>query len=88
MNVSGGGIGVTVNVRYDPKEILTLTLIFPDHVMFKASIEVLRLDPIAYPAHTYRLRARFVKMIPQDRELLIRYIMRFQRDHLEGHYPV
>lgn len=88
VNISGGGIGVAVNVRYAPKEILSLTLIFPDHVIFKAHMEVLRLDPIPYPANTYRLHARFVRMTSQNRELLIRYIMGFQRNHLERHYSV
>ena len=86
VNISGGGIGITVNVLYSPSQILSLTLHFPDRVIFKASIEILRLDPIAYPAHTYRLHARFVRMTVQNRELLIRYIMGFQRDHLERHY--
>ena len=30
VNISGGGIGVTVNVVYKPDEILSLTLILPD----------------------------------------------------------
>jgi hypothetical protein len=34
----------------------------------------------------YRLHARFVGMTAQDRELLVRYILRFQRDHLQEHY--
>ena len=86
VNISGGGIGITVNVLYNPSQILSLTLLFPDRVIFKAYIEVLRQDPITYPAHTYRLHARFVRMTTQNRELLIRYIMGFQRDHLERHY--
>ena len=79
---------MVVTVLYKPNEVLSLTLIFPDHVIFKASIEVLRLDPIAYPINTYRLHARFIRMTSQSRELLIKYIMRFQRDHLDGHYAV
>jgi len=86
VNISGGGIGMTVNLPCNPSQILSLTLRFPDRVIFKAYIEVLRQDPIAYPAHTYRLHARFVRMTVQNRELLIRYIMGFQRDHLERHY--
>jgi c-di-GMP-binding flagellar brake protein YcgR len=86
VNISGGGIGVTVNVLYNPNEVLSLTLLLPDQVIFKAYAEILRLDPIPYPIGTYRLHARFVRMNTKNRELLIRYIMRFQRDHLRGHY--
>ncbi len=86
VNISGGGIGVIVNVVYKPDEILSLTLILPDQVIFKAYAEVLRLEPLPYQADTYRLHARFVRMTTQNQELLIRHILRFQRDHLEKHY--
>lgn len=86
VNISGGGIGVTVPVLYKPGEVLSLSLLLPAQVIFKSFIEVLRLDPIPYPGGTYRLHARFVRMTAQDRELLIKYITRFQRDHLQEHY--
>jgi c-di-GMP-binding flagellar brake protein YcgR len=86
VNISGGGIGVIVNVVYKPDEILSITLILPDKVIFKAYAEVLRLEPLPYQTDTYRLHTRFVRMTTQNQELLIRYILRFQRDHLEKHY--
>jgi len=86
VNISGGGIGVTVNVIYKPDEILSLTLILPGQVIFKAYAEVLRLEPIPHHVDTYRLHARLVRMTTQNQELLIRHIMCFQRDHLEKHY--
>jgi len=86
VNISGGGIGLTVNRHYQPNEILSLTLRLPDQDLFKAFIEILRLDPIPYPAGTYRLHARFIRMTSQSRELLIRHILGFQRDHLNKHY--
>lgn len=88
VNISGGGIGVTVTVAYQPGEVLSVALLLPDHGIFKSYIEVLRLDPLPYPGGTYRLHARFVRMPAQDLELLIRYITRFQRDHLQEHYSV
>jgi len=88
VNISGGGIGVPVNVAYHPGEVLSLTLVLPDQVIFKAYAEVLRLDPIPQRVNTYRLHTRFVRMTTQNQELLIRHILRFQRDHLEKHYPV
>jgi c-di-GMP-binding flagellar brake protein YcgR len=86
VNISGGGIGLTVNRRYQPNEILSLTLRLPDQDLFKAFLEILRLDPIPYPAGTYRLHARFIRMTSQNRELLIRHILGFQRDLLNKHY--
>lgn len=87
VNLSGGGIGVVVNTLYKPQDILTLTMRFPDQVLFKASIEVLRVDLIeAHHIRTYRLHARFVRMAAQDQERVIQYVMRFQREHLARHY--
>lgn len=37
-------------------------------------------------SQAYRLRGRFIRMPAQDRELLIRYTMQFQRGHLQRHY--
>jgi c-di-GMP-binding flagellar brake protein YcgR len=87
INLSGGGIGVIVNTLYEPHDILRLTIRFPDQTFFTASIEVLRVDHIeAHHIRTYRLHAQFVGMAAQHRELLIQYIMRFQREHLARHY--
>ncbi len=86
VNISGGGIGVTVNVVYNPDEILSLTLVLPGQVIFKTYAEVLWLDPLPYQINTYRLHARFVRMTTQNQELLIRHILGFQRSHLENHY--
>jgi c-di-GMP-binding flagellar brake protein YcgR len=88
VNLSAGGIGVMVTTHYKDGDVLSLTLLLPDHVPFKASIEVLRLDPLPLLGGVYRLHARFVGLTTQDRELLVRYILRFQRDHLQEHYSV
>lgn len=87
VNLSGGGIGVIVDTLYEPRDLLTLTIRFPDQVLFTASVEVLRVNLIeAHHIRTYRLHARFVGMATQEQELLIQYIMRFQREHLARHY--
>ncbi len=86
VNISGGGIGMTVNVAYRPDDILSIRLILADQVIFKAYAEVLWLDPLPYQINTYRMHTRFVRMSTQNQELLIRHILRFQRDHLEKHY--
>jgi c-di-GMP-binding flagellar brake protein YcgR len=86
INISGGGIGITLNQVFAVNETLTCTLLLPGQVLFKSYVEVLRVDPIPYPLNTYRLHGRFVRMTNQDRELLIRHIMQFQREHLDKHY--
>lgn len=86
INISGGGIGVTLNQVFEMNEILSCTLLLPGPVLFKSYVEVLRVDPINYPFNTYRLHGRFVRMVDQDRELLIRHILKFQREHLSSHY--
>jgi c-di-GMP-binding flagellar brake protein YcgR len=88
VNLSGGGIGVVVETLHQAGEILTCSLLLPDQVLFKSPIEVLRLVPIAYPGNTYRLHARFIRMTTQNRELLIKYVLQFQRYHLARHYSV
>lgn len=77
---------MTVNRHYQPDQTLSLTLRLPNHVIFKAFIEALRLDPILYPSDTYRLRARFIRMTSQNREVLIRHILIIQGDRLCKHY--
>ncbi|BFU92555.1 MAG: hypothetical protein NTAFB01_37420 [Nitrospira sp.] len=86
VNISGGGIGVTLNQTFEVNEILSCTLLLPGKVLFKSYLEVLRVDPIPYPLNTYRLHGRFVRMANRDRELLIRHIIQFQREHLNKHY--
>ncbi len=87
VNISGGGIGVSVNVPYEPGDVLLVNLLLPDQVVFKASIEVVRADLVeTHHVQAYRLHARFIRMIKQDRELLIGHIIRFQRDHLNSQY--
>jgi len=88
INISAGGFGMTVSTVYQPADILSVTLLFPDHGLFTCFAEVLRLDPSPYHPGTYRLHARFIKMPSQDREVLVRHILQFQRDHLHTHYSV
>jgi c-di-GMP-binding flagellar brake protein YcgR len=86
VNLSAGGIGLVVNALFQPNEVLSCTLILSEQVSFKSSIEVLRVDPLPYPLGTYRLHARFIGMTMQNRELLVRHILQFQREHLNKHY--
>jgi c-di-GMP-binding flagellar brake protein YcgR len=86
VNISAGGIGITLNQVFEVNAILSCTLLLPGEMLFKSYLEVLRVDPIPYPLNTYRLHGRFVRMANADRELLIRHIIQFQREHLNKHY--
>jgi c-di-GMP-binding flagellar brake protein YcgR len=86
VNLSGGGIGLVVDRLYKADEILSMTLRLADEIVFTSFLEVLRVDPLPYPGGTYRLHGRFVRMSSQDRELLVRHILQWQRTHLQNHY--
>lgn len=86
VNISGGGIGITLNQVFAVNAILSCTLLLPGEVLFKSYLEVLRVDPVHYPLNTYRLHGRFIRIANPDRELLIRHIIQFQREHLNKHY--
>ncbi|MBX3318526.1 MAG: PilZ domain-containing protein [Nitrospira sp.] len=86
VNLSAGGIGLVVNRPFPPNEILSCTLLLAEQVRFTSPIEVLRVDPLPYPPDTYRLHARFIDMTRENRELLVRHILQFQREHLTRHY--
>lgn len=88
VNLSAGGIGLVVNRPFQPNDILSCTLLLAEQVPFKSSIEVVRVDPLPYPPDTYRLHARFIEMTREYRELLVRHILQFQREHLTKHYSV
>jgi c-di-GMP-binding flagellar brake protein YcgR len=86
VNLSAGGIGVTLNQTFEVNAILSCTLLLPGEVLFKSHLQILRVDPIPYPLNTYRLHGHFLRMANPDRELLIRHIIQFQREHLNKHY--
>ncbi|MGB4068848.1 MAG: PilZ domain-containing protein [Nitrospira sp.] len=86
VNLSAGGVGVTLNQVFEVNAILSCTLLLPGEVLFTSYLEVMRVDPIPYPLNTYRLHGRFIRMATSDRELLTRHIIQFQREHLNKHY--
>jgi c-di-GMP-binding flagellar brake protein YcgR len=88
VNLSAGGIGLVVNTPFYPNDILSCTLLLAEQVPFKSSIEVVRVDSLPYPPDSYRLHARFIEMTRENRELLVRHILQFQREHLTRHYSV
>ena len=86
VNLSAGGIGVTVHTAFQANDILVCTLLLADQEPFRAYLEVLRVDPIHNQPHTFRLHGRFIRMNAPEREFLVRTILHLQREHLNKHY--
>jgi c-di-GMP-binding flagellar brake protein YcgR len=86
INISGGGIGFVSDVAHNLGDILTITLLLHEQALFKVHAQVLRRDPLPHQAQASRIHARFIQISERERELLIRHIMRLQREHLHGHY--
>ena len=84
VNLSAGGIGFITDTAHRPGEILLVTLLLQEHVLFTAQAEVLRQDLLR--PQTYRVHACFIRMSQHDREVLIGHMMRLQRAHLHEHY--
>lgn len=86
VNLSAGGIAVTINTAFQANDILLCTLLLADQEPFKAYVEVLRVDPSHNPPDTFRLHGRFIRMNTPEREFLVRTILHLQREHLSKHY--
>ena len=82
INISGGGIGFVSDIAHNVGDILTITLLLHEQVLFKVQAEVLRREPLPHRAQASRIHAHFIQISEQERELLIRHIMRLQRDAL------
>ena len=83
VNLSAGGIGFVVKTAHSPGDVLSICLLLPDQMLFKASARILTLDPLPHRDHTFRVHARFLGLTAQKRDWLIKYIIRFQRDQLD-----
>ena len=74
VNLSAGGIGFITDTAHRPGEILLVTLLLQEHVLFTAQAEVLRQDLLR--PQTYRVHACFIRLSQHDREVLIGHMMR------------
>ena len=77
---------IVSDIAHNVGDILTITLLLHEQVLFKVQAEVLRREPLPHRAQASRIHAHFIQISEQERELLIRHIMRLQREHLHGHY--
>ncbi len=89
VNLSAGGACLQVNECYDAGSLLEVRmLLFPSFTGLLAYADVVDCDP--EPAEEagddacYRLRVEFTHMREQDRDILIRHILRRQGEALRG----
>jgi hypothetical protein len=91
VSLSAGGMGVLVNDEYRPGQILEIKmLLFPSLtgvVMYAAVVECTPLGEEEREDYRYRLRLEFTHLREQDRDLLIRHVLRRQSNELRNKDP-
>lgn len=92
VNLSAGGMGVLVDERYEPGQVLEIRmLLFPSFTGILMFGDVIDCEPVTEPdrdsGYSYRMRISFTHMREQDRDLLIRHVLRCQSNELRRRSP-
>lgn len=92
VNLSAGGMSVLVNERYEPGQILEIRmLLFPSFTGVFMFGDVIDCEPVTEPdrdsGYGYRMRISFTHMREQDRDLIIRHVLRCQSNQLRRRSP-
>lgn len=93
VNLSGGGMGILLNECYEPGQVLEVKmLLFPSFTGVLMYGTVVDCEPIderdRNSGYSYRTRLAFTHMREQDRDLLIRHVLRCQSNALRRReYP-
>ena len=87
VNLSGGGMGILLNDCYQPGQVLEIKmLLFPSFTGVLMYGTVIDCEPIDErdrdSGYSYRMRLAFTHMREQDRDLLIRHVLRCQSNEL------
>ncbi len=90
VNVSGGGVCFDMARRVEAGSVLELRLVLPPFVPIRTSSEVVRVAPSRQGARkidgSYATAVRFTTITADDRERLIRHILRAQADRLRARH--
>ena len=88
VNLSAGGMGMLSNDCYQPGQVLEIKmLLFPSFtgvLMYGSVVDCRALDRDSR-GYRYELRVAFTHMREQDRDLLIRHVLRCQSEELRRH---
>jgi len=95
VNISGGGLCFEAREPFQENECLELRLILPPFIPIRSAVEVIRVDPLPgdrSPEGAYLVAVRFTSISKEDRERVIRHILRLQAEriraqHLNAAYP-
>ncbi len=87
VNLSGGGMGILLNECYRPGQVLEIKmLLFPSFTGVLMYGTVVDCEPVDErdrdSGYSYRMRLAFTHMREQDRDLLIRHVLRCQSNAL------
>jgi c-di-GMP-binding flagellar brake protein YcgR len=92
VNLSAGGMCALVNEQYQPGQTLEVKmLLYPSLtgvVMYAAVVDCTPVGDEEHQEYRYRLRLEFTHMREQDRDLLIRHVLRCQGNELRKKDPV
>ena len=92
VNLSAGGMGVLANECYHSGQVLEIKmLLFPSFtgvLMYGSVVDCVPLETEQDPDYRYKLRVAFTHMREQDRDLLIRHVLRRQSKELRKKEPV
>lgn len=87
VNLSGGGMAVLVNESYQPGQVLEIRmLLFPSFTGVLMYGDVISCEPVtgadSDSGYRYRMRLAFTHLREQDRDLIIRHVLRCQSNEL------
>lgn len=88
VNLSAGGLSIRSHTPMDPGQALELhMLLFPSFtglLCFGKVVGCLEADPADNDGYPFQLRVEFVHLREQDREILIRHVLRRQSEELRA----
>lgn len=87
VNISGGGICFEARERLEENEPLEMRLILPPFVPIRSALEVTRVEALsAQDGGGYVVAARFTSISTEDRERVIRHILRVQAERIRARH--
>ncbi|TAJ30695.1 MAG: PilZ domain-containing protein [Nitrospirae bacterium] len=84
VNVSGGGLAFQTERPFREKDQLDIRLILPPFVPILAKVEVIRVIPPKQAGDGHTLATRFASIRSEDRECLIRHVLKVQAEQLRS----
>lgn len=92
VNLSAGGMAVLVNECYQPGQVLEIRmLLYPSFTGVLMYGDVIDCEPLdedeSASGYRYRMRLSFTHLREQDRDLIIRHVLRCQSNELRRRSP-